>query len=226
MPARIQVRGPMHLDYDAAEQMQLRLRDRCILNPGSNVLLLVEHPPTITIGRSGDREAVLAAAGALERRGVSVHESGRGGQVTYHGPGQLVLYPILDLRERGRDLHRYLRDLEAWLVGLCRSYGLPAHADSPHTGVWVEDRKIASIGIAVRRWVSYHGAALNVSTDLSCFDLIVPCGLLDVTMTSMERELGAAPAFDEVASRAARHFAEYFRMEMLPAAEPAVNAPW
>jgi lipoate-protein ligase B len=139
-----------------------------------------------------------------------VRETNRGGEVTFHGPGQLVAYPILNLRRRGRDLHRYLRDLEKWTVRVCQTYGVPAHAETPHTGVWVEDRKIASIGIAVRRWVSYHGVALNVSTDLSYFDLLVPCGLPDVEMTSIAKETGEAPALEEVAERAAGMFVEDF----------------
>ena len=140
--------------------------------------------------------------------------------MTCHGPGQLVAYPIISLRARP-DLHRYLRDLEAWLVDVCRGYGVDAHADSPHTGVWVHgrspaagDRKIASIGIAVRRWVTYHGVALNVCTDLGLFDLIVACGLAGVEMTSMEKELGTAPPLSEVAERAAARFAEHFGMRV------------
>ena len=157
----------------------------------------------ITVGRSGSARDVLADGERLERLGVSVEETNRGGEVTFHGPGQLVAYPIIDLTPRGRDLHRYLRDLEAWLVRVCRSYGVPAHAQSPHTGVWVEDRKIASIGIAVRRWVSTHGVALNVDVDLGWFDLIVPCGMPGVRMTSLKQELGEAPPMAEVAGRAA-----------------------
>jgi lipoate-protein ligase B len=150
-------------------------------------------------------------------------ETNRGGEVTLHAPGQLVAYPIISLTERGRSLHRYLRDLEAWLVDLCRSYGVAAHADSPQTGVWVEGRKIASIGIAARRWVTYHGVALNVSTDLSLFGLIVPCGLRDVVMTSLERELGGAPSLTEVAARAAEMFAARFDMVLENAEEEALG---
>jgi lipoate-protein ligase B len=212
------------LGYEEAFEEQVRLRDACIDGAGPECLMLVEHTPTVTIGRSGGRQDVLAGADALAARGVAVVETNRGGEVTYHGPGQLVVYPILDLRRRGRDLHRYLRDLEAWLVGLCRGYGVPAHADSPHTGVWVEDRKIASIGIAVRHWVAYHGVALNVTTDLTQFGLIVPCGLQNVKMTSLERELGTAPSMAEAARRAADSFADYFGMELAPAEAGALEA--
>jgi len=207
--------GPQRLGYDDALAMQVRLRDRCIeARNARNYLLLVEHPATITIGVRGAAEDVVVAQALLEERGVAVRKTNRGGEVTYHGPGQLVAYPIVRLEGDARDLHGYLRRLESWLVRLCRSYGVAAHADSPHTGVWVGERKIASIGIAVRRWVTYHGAALNVTTDLSSFDLIVPCGLRDVTMTSLAAELGSTPAFEEVAARAARFFSEDFDLAL------------
>ncbi len=213
----------LHLGYQEAVQLQERLRDACIASEGAaNYLLCIEHPATITLGRRGRRSDVLAGESRLAELGVSVAETNRGGEVTFHGPGQLVVYPIVHLKPRGCDLHRYLRDLEGWLVRLCRSYGVPAHADSPHTGVWVENRKIASIGIAVRRWVSYHGVALNVSTDLSRFDLIVPCGLRRAEITSLERELGSAPALEDVAERAARYFAEHFEMSLAKAAAQTV----
>jgi lipoate-protein ligase B len=206
---------PRRLSYDEALQTQTTLRDECIASPdGPDHLLLVEHPPTITVGARGQTRDVLAPTALLAERGVCVRRTRRGGEVTFHGPGQLVVYPIIDLRRRGRNLRCYLRELEAWLVRLCRSYGVEAHSDSPHTGVWVADRKLASIGIACRRWVSYHGVALNVTTDLSCFDLIVPCGLAGVTMTSLQRELGAAPPLAQVAGRAAELFAEMFDMRL------------
>jgi len=203
------------LDYGEAVRLQERLRDACIASDGrTNYLLLLEHPATITLGRRGCRSDVLASGARLAELGITVAETNRGGEVTFHGPGQLVVYPIVHLGRRGRDLHRFLRELEGWLVRLCRSYGVAAHADSPHTGVWVEQRKIASIGIAVRRWVSYHGVALNVSTDLTGFDLIVPCGLRQVEITSLEREQGSAPPVAEVAARAAEYFAEDFEMAL------------
>lgn len=206
------------LAFAKACRLQVRLRDDCIASEGRrNYLLLVEHPPTVTLGRSSQRGDVLASAERLAEMGVDVAETNRGGEATFHGPDQLVAYPIIHLGHRGRDLHRYLRDLEAWAMGLCHSYGVPAHVESPHTGVWVEDRKIASIGIAVRRWVAYHGVALNVRTDLSYFDLIVPCGLRGVRMTSLEREMPAAPTLDEVAERAAARFAEDFGFDGLDA---------
>jgi lipoate-protein ligase B len=215
MPGQLTVVPLRRMSYDDALAEQVRLRDAVIASDdGACYLMLVEHEPTVTIGIRGDEADLRLDEAGLAERGVVVRHTNRGGQVTFHGPGQLVAYPILDLRPRGRNLHGYLRALETWLVDVCHSYGLAAHADSPHTGVWIEDRKIASIGIAARRWVSYHGVALNVSSQMSFFDLIVPCGMQSVTMTSMERELGAAPPLPEVAERAAVLFAEQFELEM------------
>ena len=199
------------MPYREAYELQVSLRDRCLESRGrQNFLMLLEHPPVITIGRSGEGTEVLAPGHELTERGIEVVETNRGGRVTYHGPGQLVMYPIIDLSVRGRDLHRYLRDLEGWLIRLCRSFGIDADAERGRTGVWVSGKKIASIGIAVRRWVSYHGVALNVTTDLSRFGLIVPCGFTDRAVTSMAAELGRAPALEEVARRAAGLFSSYF----------------
>ncbi len=213
-PAELTILGLRRMAYEEALRMQLRLRDECVRAGGQrHCLILVEHPPVITIGRSGDEGDLRVGRQELARRDISLVECSRGGRITYHGPGQLVAYPIVHLAGRGRDLHRYLRDLEGWLVRLCRSYGVDADARGPQTGVWVEDRKVASIGIACRRWVTYHGVALNVSTDLSDFDLIVPCGLDGVEMTSIERELGHAPPLEEVARRASAMFAEDFGLQ-------------
>ncbi len=203
--------GPRRMAYAEALQMQLRLLERCLASERrENFLMLLEHPPVITIGRSGSAEEILAASSALRERGLSVVQTNRGGRVTYHGPGQLVIYPIIDLKARGSDLHRYLRELERWLIRLLESYGLPAALNPPYTGVWAGGGKIASIGIAVRRWVAYHGVALNVSPDLSFFDLVVPCGLEGMKITSMAELLGRAPRLEEVAGRAARMFGEDF----------------
>jgi lipoyl(octanoyl) transferase len=147
-----------------------------------DLLLLVEHPPVITLGRGAHRENVV------HPEGVDVFEIERGGDVTFHGPGQLVGYPILDLTAHRRDLHWYLRTLEHALIAALATLGLPAERRAPHTGVWTRGRKIASIGVHVRQWVTWHGFALNVTTDLSSFDRIVPCGIVGVEMTSVARE--------------------------------------
>jgi len=207
----LKVIGPRMEDYEAALGLQQKLVQQCLESGRKdNFLILLEHPPVITIGRSGGGADVLADRKTLSERGVAVVATNRGGQVTFHGPGQLVMYPVIDLMACGSDLHLYLRGLEAWLIGLLQAYGIEAGMNPPHTGVWAGGAKIASIGIAVRRWVAYHGVALNVATDLSFFDLIVPCGLSGVEMTSMEALLGDAPSLEEVARRAAQLFCEQF----------------
>jgi lipoate-protein ligase B len=207
----LHVSGPERIGYEVAYERQRDLVGRCLDSGGrDNYLMLVEHPPVITIGRSSEGEDLLAGARLLEERGVEVVQTNRGGKATFHGPGQLVIYPIIDLRARGRDLHRYLRDLENWLIRLLDSYGIKGGTNPPHTGVWVGQSKVASIGIAVRRWISYHGIALNLNNDMSFFDLIVPCGLPDVRMKSMSGLLGRELDFDQVARRAARMFREDF----------------
>jgi lipoyl(octanoyl) transferase len=155
-----------------------------------DVLLLVEHEPVVTLGRATRAQSLPIPAAELVRRGIEVHEVERGGDVTYHGPGQLVGYPIFDLREHRQDLHWFLRTLEQGLVRTLDTLGIPAATIPGLTGVWTRGRKIASIGIHVKQWVTYHGFALNVSTELSYFDLIVPCGIRDVVMTSVAMELG------------------------------------
>ena len=149
-------------------------------------LLLLEHEPVYTIGRTPDRSSLLGTA-HLPHPLFSIN---RGGQATYHGPGQLMGYPIVDLRRCGQDLHKYLRWLEQLLIELLSEYGIAAKQRGALTGVWVEDRKIASIGVGVRHWITMHGFALNMSGDLSPFDHIVPCGINNVAMTSMEKEIG------------------------------------
>jgi lipoate-protein ligase B len=155
-----------------------------------DVLLLVEHEPVVTLGRGLRPTSLPLSPAALQQRGVEVVEVERGGDATYHGPGQLVGYPILDLRQHREDLHWYLRQLEATLVAALAELGVPAERTAGLTGVWTRGRKIASIGIHVKQWVTFHGFALNVVTDLSYFDLIVPCGIAGVVMTSVAQELG------------------------------------
>jgi lipoate-protein ligase B len=155
-----------------------------------DVLLLVEHEPVVTLGRATRPESLPQSLPALKARGLGVYEVERGGDVTFHGPGQLVGYPILDLSRHRPDLHWYLRTLETALIGSLDTLGVSAGATPGLTGVWTQGRKIASIGIHVKQWVTFHGFALNVTTDLAYFGLIVPCGIQDVVMTSVARELG------------------------------------
>lgn len=154
-----------------------------------DLLLLVEHPPVVTLGRSSKDAHLLSDPEALRGRGVEVFEVERGGDVTFHGPGQLVGYPIIDLKRHRQDLHWYLRQVEEVLIRALATLDIEAGRVSKYTGVWTGGRKIASIGVHARDWVTWHGFALNVTTELSYFDLIVPCGIPDVRMTSVEREL-------------------------------------
>ena len=156
---------------------------------GEDLLLLVEHPPVVTLGRSSKQHHLLASPALLAARGVELFEVERGGDVTYHGPGQLVGYPIVDLKRHTQDLHWYLRQIEEALMRALARFGIPAGRAAGLTGVWTQGRKLASIGVHARDWVTWHGFALNVTTDLSYFDLMVPCGIARVEMTSMSREL-------------------------------------
>ena len=177
-----------------------------------DLLLLVEHPPVITLGVRGDggRAHILASPDALSARGIEVHETGRGGDVTYHGPGQIVGYPIIDLKPDRCDVHRYVRDLEEVLIRAVSDFGIEAGRIAGLTGIWVGPDKLAAIGVRISRWITSHGFALNVATDLSRFGLIVPCGITDKGVTSMEHLLGHPVPMDEVGNAVASRFAETF----------------
>jgi lipoyl(octanoyl) transferase len=178
------------VDYDRARSIQLQLVDRRIEGRIADTFIFVEHEPTITVGRGVRDNNILVSDEVLRERGVHVCEVERGGDVTFHGPGQQVIYPIIDLEQRKRDLHRFLRDLEEVVINFLRNYDLIGERIQGKTGVWVNDKKICAIGIAVKHWVSYHGLALNLCNDLSYFDLINPCGLPSSTVTSLESLTG------------------------------------
>ncbi len=156
-----------------------------------DVLILVEHPPVVTLGRSSKANHLLASPALLAARGVELFDVERGGDVTFHGPGQLVGYPIFDLKRHKQDLHWYLRQVEEALIRGVAPFGIVGDRNVGFTGVWTQGRKLASIGVHARDWVTWHGFALNVTTDLSYFDLMVPCGIAEVTMTSIEREMAS-----------------------------------
>jgi len=187
----LEVRDLGRRPYAEALELQRELRRRRAERElDHDVLLLTEHPPVVTLGRGTRPTSLPYPTALLERRGVEVFEVERGGDVTFHGPGQLVCYPIVDLSDHRRDLHWYLRRLEDILISAIERLGVPGSRTPGLTGVWTAGRKIASIGIHVKQWVTYHGFALNINTDLSYFDLIVPCGIQDVVMTSVAMELG------------------------------------
>lgn len=210
--------------YRAALAMQLAARTAVREGAGPERLLLLEHPHVYTLGRNADAVDVTAPAEWLRRRGVAVEECDRGGQVTYHGPGQLVGYPILNLSPDRRDIRRYVRDLQEVLIRTLGDLGLPAERrDGPELiGVWSRGKKVASIGVHLSRWITTHGFALNVTTDLAYFGGIVPCGLRDVTMASVESLTGARPALADVAALVARHAGEVFERRLVaqPSASP------
>ncbi len=182
--------------YDKALGIQLDLLERRKKGEIEDTLLLLEHPPTFTIGRRGNMGNLLAAEEYLAKEGIKLEVISRGGDITFHGPGQLVGYPIMDLSNMGRDVHKYLRALEEVIISALEDYSIKARRIEDVTGVWVKWHKIASIGVGVKRWITYHGFALNVNTDLSYFDKIVPCGIPDVQMTSVQRWLAKRGEID------------------------------
>lgn len=204
--------------YAEAVALQESIRDGIRAGRSGDRLLLLEHPPVYTLGRNAGPGDVTAPAEWLAARGLEVFATDRGGQVTYHGPGQLVGYPIVDLAPDRRDVRRYVRALQEVLVRTLGDYGLAAEGRraQPEIGVWVGEEKVASLGIHIKRWITTHGFALNVTTDLSHFAGIVPCGLHGVRMASIESLTGRRPGLEEVADRLVRHFCDVFDYAVEP----------
>lgn len=200
------------MPYEAGLALQAELVAARKAGSIPDTLVLLQHPPVITLGVKvrQSREHVLATDDQLRAQGIALFEAGRGGDVTYHGPGQLVGYPILDLKPDRMDAHKYVRDLEEALIGVCRDFGLAADRKQGLTGVWVGDEKIAAIGVRLSRWVTSHGFALNVSTELDHFALIVPCGISDKGVTSLSSLLGQAPPMPGVEDRVVHHLCRVF----------------
>jgi lipoyl(octanoyl) transferase len=203
--------------YGRAVEMQLAARDRLRRGEGPERLFLLEHPHVYTLGRNADAGDIVAAQEWLRRRGVEVEECDRGGQVTYHGPGQLVGYPVLNLDPDRRDVRRYVRDLQEALIQVLALYGIAGERREGQAwvGVWAGGGKIASLGVHISRWLTTHGFALNVSTDLSYFGGIVPCGLPGVSMVSIQSLTGASPPLAEVAAVCARALGERFERQLV-----------
>ena len=176
-----------------------------------DTLLLLQHPHVLTVGVKKDgKEHILATPDRLSSLNVEVFETGRGGDVTYHGPGQLVGYPIINLDPDRRDVHKYVRDLEEVMIRVCAGYGLTADRVKGFSGAWIGDEKIGAIGVRISRWITSHGFAFNVSTNIDFFNLIVPCGIADKGVTSLAAKLGKAPEMSEVEDRFVEHFAGVF----------------
>jgi lipoyl(octanoyl) transferase len=208
----VEIRRLGLMPYPEALALQRALVEDRRANRVGDLLLFVEHPHVLTLGVRGDggRTHILAAPEVLAARGVEVHETGRGGDITYHGPGQIVGYPIIDLKPDRCDVHRYVRDLEDVLIRTAADYGIDASRVEGLTGVWVGREKLAAIGVRIGRWITSHGFALNVTTDLEYFNLIVPCGIADRGATSLARLLGRSFDRAEVEERIASHFSRVF----------------
>jgi len=206
----LEVRRLGLVDYRVALAEQAALVSDRQAGRIDDVLLFVEHPPVVTLGvRRGGRAHIVASPTALASRGIEVFETGRGGDVTYHGPGQIVGYPILDLKPDRCDVHRYVRDLEEVLIRAAREFFVDARRVQGLTGVWVQEQKLAAIGVRLSRWVTSHGFAMNLDTDLQDFELIVPCGIADRGVTSLQR-LGCNAPRGDVEDAIARHFLDVF----------------
>ena len=208
----ITVWQPGLLDYDSGLDWQERLATGLQQGRMGESLILLQHTPVITVGRGGGREDILVSSALLEQAGIVVRETDRGGKATYHGPGQLVAYPIMRV-ERER-LYEYLHNLEQVIIDLLAEYGIVAGRIEEHPGVWVAGHKIAAVGLAIHGGITHHGLALNVAPNMEHFQLLIPCGIADRTAVSMQQVLGRAPDFDEVTRRFAHHFARVYQRSL------------
>jgi len=220
MARSIDARFMGRVAYAEAADIQERLVRSLASGEGGEAFLLLEHPHVLTLGRGANPDHLLLDEATRAARGIGIHATGRGGDVTYHGPGQLVGYPILDLRPDRCDVHRYMRDLEEVLIRTAGDFGVAAGRAAGLTGVWVRGRKLAAIGVRVSRWITSHGFALNVTTDLSYFGHIVPCGIQGKGVTSIEAETGRAWPLTDVAASAAAHLGRVFDRDVTGALAP------
>ena len=202
------------IEYAAAYEIQERLWSQIVTGESPDALLVLTHPPTFTIGKSGKLDNLLLGQEEMAERGLPVFFTDRGGDITYHGPGQVVAYPIVDLRKRGRDVHRYIHDLQEVIIRTLAGFSIDAHRDESYVGVWVGDGKVAAIGVRIRRWVTMHGIAVNVDPIMEHFSLINPCGITDRGVTSISRLLGREVPMSEVAERLVGQFGEVFGAEI------------
>ena len=211
-PLRVQHLGVV--GYEEALDLQRSLVEERKAGRIPDTLLLLQHPPVITLGVRGGRSNIVATPERLAALGIDVHESGRGGDVTYHGPGQIVGYPVVDLKPDRCDVHRYVRDIEEVMILACADWGVTAGRVAGLTGAWVGAEKIAAIGVRISRWVTSHGFAFNVSPALDHFQLIVPCGISDRGVTSLERLTGQEVPLAKVQQAIVRHFCCVFALEL------------
>jgi len=201
------------IGYSECLLIQQQLVKRRLEGSIGDILLLLEHRPVITMGTAGGEDSLLASPDFIKQAGIEIRKTDRGGNITYHGPGQLVGYPIFDLRSHGKDVHAFLRNLERVIVGVLSDFGVTGKTLPGYTGVWVNEYKICSIGIAVRRWISYHGFALNVDPILDHWQFIHPCGLVGKQVTSLKHILGYSPSMDAVKASVVDGIAKVFDMD-------------
>ena len=201
------------MDYQEAWDLQHDLWAKRVQGALPDLLLLLEHPHVITLGRRGNRSHLIVSSEVLEAMKIPLFHVERGGDITYHGPGQMMVYPILDLKDYGYRLIRYVDQLEEVTLRVLKDFGIEGRRDPANRGIWVGNDKIASIGVAIKRWVSFHGLALNYETDLKYFDLIDPCGLAGTKMTSMEKVLGEKVSKAALIERICSHFGDIFESE-------------
>lgn len=201
------------MEYQACFALQAKVLEAVASGRLASTLLLVQHPPVLTLGANFHTENLLLSPSQYEERGIAVHVTDRGGDVTFHGPNQLVAYPIFDVAKHGKDLHKWLRDIEEAVIRTIGSFGLEGYRFPPNTGVWVNGRKIAAIGIKVKKWVSMHGLALNCNNDLGPFELIVPCGIRTHGVTSITRETGQEIDVETVVPHLVKAFQGVFGLE-------------
>lgn len=212
---KIKVSKLGRMDYQESLEIQERLMKAVQLGEEEDTLLLVEHPPVLTIGKSGKYNNVVVPEDVLKSKGVTIYEVSRGGDVTYHGPGQIVGYPIMDLKKHGRDIRNFVWKIEEVFIRLLKEqYGIVAHREEKkYTGVWVGEEKITAIGIAVKHWTTMHGFAFNVNTNLDHFKWIIPCGLADRGVTSLEKTTGEKQGLERLNNLVINYFCQIFELK-------------
>jgi len=212
--------------YEEALALQKKLVTMRSQGTIYDTLILLEHPPVVTVTRKATLKNILASPDELQEKGISLCQTNRGGDITYHGPGQIVGYPIMDLKDHGKDLHKYIRSIEEMIIRLLMDYGIAAHRDKANPGVWIENDKIAAVGIAVKSsWTTMHGFSFNVNPDLNHYSLIVPCGIATKGITSLSKLLGTPIGVEEVREKLIHHYAEVFKLRTRKVSLAELTAP-
>lgn len=210
---KVELLTPRTVPYPEAQSLQLQIQDEIIRGERGSTLILLEHPPVLTLGAGFHTENLLYSREEYNRRGITIETTERGGDITYHAPGQLVIYPIFDLRELKTDLHWWLRSLEQMMIEALATFGLEGERVPPHTGIWLGSEKVCAIGIKVKRWVSIHGLALNCNCDLAPFSWIIPCGIVGKGVTSLSKALGRDVSTSDAIQPVLDSFANTFGCE-------------